>query len=77
MLAKFPVPLPPAAEQVAIVRFLANETGKADRMIAKIGDAITRLEEYRAALITAAVTGKIDLRNAVPASEPVELAAAG
>ena len=77
VLAKFPVPLPPAAEQVAIVRFLANETGKADRMIAKIGDAITRLEEYRAALITAAVTGKIDLRNAVPASEPVELAAAG
>ena len=33
-------------------------------MATKIETAIERLQEYRAALITAAVTGKIDVREA-------------
>ena len=32
-------------------------------MIAKVETAIERLQEYRTALITAAVTGKIDVRG--------------
>jgi len=34
-------------------------------LVAKVEKAIERLQEYRTALITAAVTGKIDVRGAV------------
>jgi len=50
-------------EQRAIADYLDRETNKIDRMIAKIEEAIERLQEYRTGLITAAVTGKIDVRN--------------
>jgi len=40
-------------------------------MIAKIETAIARLQEYRTALITAAVTGKIDVRGLAPAPRPI------
>ena len=56
-------PLPPLTEQRAIADYLACETAKIDQMIAKVAAAIERLQEYRAALITAAVTGKIDVRG--------------
>jgi type I restriction enzyme S subunit len=49
-------------EQRAIADYLDRETGKIDRLAAKVEEAIGRLQEYRAALITAAVTGKIDVR---------------
>ena len=52
---------PPVKEQVAIAEFLNRETAQIDQMIAKVEAAIERLQEYRTALITAAVTGKIDL----------------
>ena len=58
------VPLPPVREQVVIADFLDLETAKIDSMVAKIETAIERLQEYRTALITAAVTGKIDVREA-------------
>jgi type I restriction enzyme, S subunit len=57
--------------------FLADETFQIDRMIGKVEEAITRLYEYRTTLITAAVTGKIDLREALPTSETTVLVAAG
>ena len=57
------VPCPPLAEQCAVADFLACETARIDNMIAKIVTAIDRLLEYRTALITAAVTGKIDVRD--------------
>ena len=57
------LPLPPLAEQRAIADHLDRETGKLDRLTASIEAAIERLQEYRAALITAAVTGKIDVRG--------------
>ncbi len=53
---------PPVEEQRAIAAFLNRETTRIDAMIAKIETAINRLQEYRTALITAAVTGKIDVR---------------
>ncbi len=58
------VPYPPSVEQSAIVDFLDRETAKIDQMTAKVQAAIERLQEYRGALITAAVTGKIDVRGA-------------
>jgi type I restriction enzyme S subunit len=58
-----PVLRPPASEQSAIVAFLDRETAKIDSLVAKVEQAIERLQEYRTALITAAVTGKIDVRQ--------------
>lgn len=57
------LPLPPVEEQHAIADFLDARTAKFDQMVAKVETAIERLQEYRAALITAAVTGKIDVRG--------------
>ena len=57
------IPVPPVAEQHAIATFLDHETTKIDAMIAKVNEAIERLNEYRTALISAAVTGKIDVRH--------------
>lgn len=55
---------PPIVEQTAIAAYLDRETTKIDRLIEKVETAIARLQEYRSALITAAVTGKIDVRGA-------------
>jgi hypothetical protein len=54
--------VPPNPEQEAITAFLDIETAKLDALIAKVREAIERLKEYRTALISAAVTGKIDVR---------------
>jgi type I restriction enzyme, S subunit len=64
MLGNIRVPLPPFQEQVAIATYLDSETAKLDALVAKIKEAIERVQEYRTALITAAVTGKIDVRKA-------------
>ena len=57
--------LPSMKEQAGIADFLDRETAKIDALIAKIQEAIERLKEYRTALISAAVTGKIDVRGLV------------
>jgi type I restriction enzyme, S subunit len=59
----FRTPLPPITEQHTIADYLNRETTKIDRLIEKVEAAIERLREYRSALITAAVTGKIDVRG--------------
>jgi type I restriction enzyme, S subunit len=59
------VALPPLPEQVAIAAYLDDETAKLDALAAKVKEAIERLQEYRTALISAAVTGKIDVRDSV------------
>jgi len=64
-LSELRLPIPSAREQEAIVALLSEETAKLDAMLAKVDEAIGRLREYRYALITAAVTGKIDVRQAV------------
>lgn len=58
--------VPPPAEQRAIVAFLDHETGRIDALTAKAHEAIDHLNELRAALITAAVTGRVDVRGAAP-----------
>lgn len=55
--------VPSFKEQTAIATYLDRETQKIDRLLAKVEAAIQRLQEYRTALITAAVTGKIDVRG--------------
>lgn len=55
--------LPPPQEQRSIAAYLDWEMEKLDRLTSEVETAITRLTEYRQALITSAVTGKIDVRN--------------
>lgn len=57
---------PEIAEQQQIAQYLDTETQKIDDMIKTIKQAIATLQEYRTALITAAVTGKIDVRGLHP-----------
>jgi type I restriction enzyme S subunit len=57
-------PVPPLDEQHAIVRHIANETTKIDRLRAATEHSITLLKERRSALITAAVSGQIDIPEA-------------
>ncbi|MHB0874914.1 MAG: restriction endonuclease subunit S [Anaerolineae bacterium] len=59
------VPVPPLPEQEAIVAYLDGETARNDALVDKVQEAVERLREYRTALISAAVTGKIDVRGAV------------
>lgn len=56
--------VPPIEEQRAIVAYLNRATARIDALIAKVERSIDLLREHRTALITAAVTGKINLRNA-------------
>jgi len=58
-----PVLLPPLAEQTAIVTYLKAEAAKLDALTAEAQHAIDLLQERRTALISAAVTGKIDVRG--------------
>ncbi|MBI4790489.1 MAG: restriction endonuclease subunit S [Chloroflexi bacterium] len=53
--------VPPHDEQRAIAAYLDRETATIDALIAKVRQAIETLREYRTALISAAVTGKMDV----------------
>lgn len=64
-LGAFTFSLPPRAEQDKIVRHLNERCERLDALIAKANAVIEVLREYRSALITDAVTGKIDVREAV------------
>lgn len=69
----FAIGVPPIQEQQTITTFLDRETAKIDELIAEAKTAIDLLQERRTALISAAVTGKIDVRGLVktqPESEP-------
>ena len=57
---------PPLNEQRDIAVFLEQVTGEIGTLISKVHSAIDHLREFRTALISAAVTGRIDLREAVP-----------
>lgn len=56
---------PPIREQLAIVFFLDDATQKIDTLLAVAQRAIDLLQERRTALISAAVTGQIDVRSAI------------
>ena len=60
-VAAFKAPLPPLAEQRAIVTHIAAETIRLDALAAATARSIALLKERRAALIAAAVTGRVDV----------------
>ena len=62
-LLTFAMAVPPLAEQATITVFLEQETAKLDTLTAEARSAITLLQERRTALISAAVTGQIDVRG--------------
>lgn len=66
--------LPPLDEQNRIAEFLLFLASAADELIDEAHSAVSILQERRAALISAAVTGKIDVRGLV--APPAEMEAA-
>lgn len=63
-LGNFKFPVPPLEEQRDIIEFLTVENRKLDGLKADTEHAISLLKDRRSALISAAVTGKIDVRHA-------------
>lgn len=57
------VPVPPLEEQKAIVDFINEESSRYGELSESAQRAVLLLQERRTALISAAVTGKIDVRN--------------
>ncbi len=71
-IRKFKILVPPVPEQEAIVAHLNSQTMTLDRLVAQSNGSIRLLRERRAALITAAVTGQIDLRMEQPTGTALE-----
>jgi type I restriction enzyme, S subunit len=65
IIGRIPIAVPPICEQIQIATYLDERTREIDTLAAKVRDAIGRLRELRAALISAAVTGKIDVRGEI------------
>jgi type I restriction enzyme S subunit len=63
MLRRLPVAVPPLTEQAIIVDFIEAETTKTNVLVKAVRTVIDHLKEMRNALISAAVTGKIDVRE--------------
>lgn len=59
------VVVPPVDEQMSIANFVTEEAARLDALTAEARRAIDLLKERRAALISAAVTGRIDVRGLV------------
>ena len=57
------IPVPPRSEQPEIASFLTAEARKFEGLSSMMRSAINHLKDYRTALISAAVTGKIDVRD--------------
>ena len=59
---------PPLNEQTQLAKFIVGEMQRLHALLTEAETAIALLQERRAALISAAVTGKIDVRGLVPAT---------
>ena len=66
-LGNLPIVVPPDEERRAICQFIAEQIGSLDALAFEAEAALTLLYERRGALITAAVTGKIDVRGRISA----------
>ncbi|MDH1917178.1 restriction endonuclease subunit S [Acinetobacter junii] len=62
-LNTLPFLLPPLDEQIKIIQSLDLKVSKIDQVISQVKKQILLMQERRTALISAAVTGKIDVRN--------------
>ncbi|MEA2238444.1 MAG: type restriction enzyme subunit [Thermoanaerobaculia bacterium] len=65
-LRDLPVILPPREVRLEIEKHISEACSEIDVLTASVDSAIERLREYRTALIDAAVTGKIDVRDYEP-----------
>ena len=63
VMGKVRIPIPPLVEQAEIAVVIRGAAAKNDTLTTEAHRAIALLREHRAALISAAVTGKIDVRN--------------
>lgn len=63
LLKRLPIIVPPLPEQQQIADYLDEKTAKLDALVEKAKKQIELLKEKRTALISAAVTGKIDVRE--------------
>ncbi|WP_235859174.1 restriction endonuclease subunit S [[Pantoea] beijingensis] len=73
-LLNYPIAIPPKSEMDAIVAYLNEQEARYDLMERNATQAIQLLQERRTALISAAVTGKIDVRDWVaPATQDAEV----
>ncbi|MGJ8641149.1 MAG: restriction endonuclease subunit S [Opitutaceae bacterium] len=70
-LANLNFPIPPIAEVEEIVEYLKNKMPRYDDIISEAQVQIELLQERRTALISAAVTGKIDVRDFAPEAQEV------
>ena len=59
------LPVPPIEEQKQIINFIESEEIRINTIITKTQQEITLLKEYKTALISEVVTGKVDIRNVV------------
>lgn len=64
-IMNFQIPMPQISEMISIAAYLDERMGKIDTAIATIDRQIADLRAYRTALITEAVTGKVDVRVSV------------
>ena len=55
--------MPPKSECDDILLYVKDATDKIDTLISRMGEGIEKLREYGTALISAAVTGKRDVRD--------------
>jgi len=62
-LANFRLPIPPLDEQNEINKYCSLKSERIDILVSKAMSAVKFMQERRTALISAAVTGKIDIRN--------------
>ena len=66
MMASREVALPPIEEQLKIEMHIQNQLGRINALQSDSVSAVQLLQERRSALISAAVTGQIDVRGLVP-----------
>lgn len=71
-LKEIRLPVPPLDEQERICEHIDTRMRETDSLIDQAGAAVSLLREHRSALISAAVTGKIDVRGWKPQDTPAE-----
>jgi type I restriction enzyme S subunit len=64
ILGELQIIVPPLVEQVQINNFVRSKIQNVGQILDHISNQLTRLQEYRQALITAAVTGQLDIEDA-------------
>jgi type I restriction enzyme S subunit len=63
VIKEFRIPVPPISEQQEIAAYLDEKTAKIDKLISELNTQLAELAEYKQAVISEAVTGKVDVRD--------------